>query len=101
MFKTKIIIKKYTFDPSGVEAEELNASIREIVEEADKLEGCDGVYYELDFYDPYDDHAHQHCWVFYRYETDEEFALRKKKAEQAQLNYKRSQYEKLKKELGL
>jgi hypothetical protein len=99
--KNKITLKSHIFDPDRLNAEEYKKLIDEVLDESKQLEGCDGVYYELDFYDPYDERSHHHTWVFYRYETEEEFQVRKKKAEQAQLNYKRNTYERLKKELGL
>jgi hypothetical protein len=97
----KIELKRVSFDPDHMSASELSLYCSRIDAEAKRTEGCDGVYYSLNFYDPYDERACNHNWVFYRLETAEECALRKKKAEQIQLNYKRNQYEKLKKELGL
>lgn len=91
---SKVTIKSRIFDPALLEAEDYKKLIDEVLEEAKQLERCDGVYYELDYYQ-------EHNWVFYRYETEEETSERKRKAEQAQLNYKRNTYERLKKELGL
>jgi hypothetical protein len=97
----KIELKRISFTPESMSAGDLSLYCSRIDVEAKKTEGCDGVYYSLDFDDPYDERAYTHNWVFYRLETAEEWTLRKKKAEQSQLNYKLNQYEKLKKELGL
>jgi hypothetical protein len=100
MFKNKLELKKKRSDYDDYsEAAEVEREVKEVLEEVKTIEGCEGAYWSIE-HDPYDNYA-RYYWVFYRWETDEELEVRKKKAEQAQLNYKRNQYDKLKKELGL
>jgi len=100
MFKNKIELKKKWCEFSDyTEARAIEEAARAVQEEAQAMINCDGVFWSIES-DLYEDST-SYYWVFYRWETDEEVALRKKKAEQAQLSYKRNQYEKLKKELGL
>jgi hypothetical protein len=100
MTKLSIELKKRHVDfvdYSSVES--IQEETRSVQEEAKQLTGCDGVYfyYELD---PYESQTNMY-WVFYRLETDEEEALREKRDKARSDAYKKQQYERLKKELGL
>jgi len=101
MFKNKIeLLKRGSSFDDYSEASDIEKEVRAIQEEVKTIVGCDGVYWSIEADSCYESST-SYYWVFYRWETDEELEVRKKKAEQAQLNYKRNQYEKLKKELGL
>ena len=99
MVKVQIQLKKKRCDFTDYDkASKLEEEARAVQEEAKSLEGCEGVYWEVDFTDEY---SASYYWVFYRYETEEELAQRTKKEQQRNKEHKIRLYEQLKKELDL
>lgn len=96
--------RKYVLNDKTVEwryetpAEQLEAEAKAVQEEAKLLQDCSGVYFE--YSTDYEGDV-QLRWVFYREETDEEYNKRVMFETARAQAYKRSQYEQLKKELGL
>jgi hypothetical protein len=79
-------------------ASTIEAETKAAQERAKSLFGCDGVYFE--YCTDYEGSVELR-WIFYRGETEEEYNKRVVLEATRQQAYKRSQYEQLKKELGL
>jgi hypothetical protein len=92
--KEKVVNWGSYVTPASTIEEEAKA----IQEEAKLLQDCDGVYFE--YCSDYNGDVELR-WIFYREETEEEYNKRVVSEATRQQNYKRSQYEQLKKELGL
>ena len=99
MSKLKIKIKsKYSNYSDGMPAAFIEKEARSVQEEAQLLPDCAGVYWDITTdWEGYTTYS----WIFYRYETDTEYQLRKKKETVYDRIRKVQQYEDLKKELGL
>lgn len=99
MTKQKIQLHKVYFSLfDGIEIEVLQEEIDRIEALKKEVKDCEGVHLDIDIND---NCSSYHSWIFYRLETEEEYEQRKEKEEKQREVWKRQQYDRLKKELGL